>query len=52
MTTPLPGFYTVSVRAWNVPAGPQPFALVVTGDAVSDRIFSDGFESGDTSAWE
>lgn len=26
-----PGTYTVEVRAWNVPFGPQPFALVVQG---------------------
>ncbi len=28
---PLPGYYAVSVSAYNVPVGPQPFALVVTG---------------------
>ncbi len=52
LSAPLPGFYTVAVEAWNVPAGPQPFALVVTGDIATVRIFSDGFESGDTSAWQ
>jgi hypothetical protein len=53
ITAPPPGLYTVTVRAANVPAGPQPFALVVTGavEAVSPGIFADGFESGDTSAW-
>jgi Subtilase family len=29
---PAPGPYTVSVRSVSVPDGPQPFALVVTGD--------------------
>lgn len=29
---PTPGTYTVTVRSFNVPNGPQPFALVVTGD--------------------
>ncbi len=28
---PVPGPYTVTVRSFNVPFGPQPFALVVTG---------------------
>ena len=53
LAAPLPGVYTVSVGAFNVPDGPQPFALVVTGDAAAtNRIFGDGFESGDTSAWQ
>ncbi len=30
--TPQPGTYTVTVRAYSTPHGPQPFALVVTGD--------------------
>jgi len=30
--SPPPGSYTVTVRAYNVPHGPQPFALVVTGN--------------------
>ena len=52
LLTPEPGEYTVSVRSFNVPDGPQPFALVVTGDAApSSLLFGDGFESGDTSAW-
>ncbi len=33
LATPTAGVYTVTVRAINVPNGPQPFALVVTGDA-------------------
>jgi hypothetical protein len=28
---PPPGVYTITIRSWNVPNGPQPFALVVTG---------------------
>ena len=30
---PAPGTYTVTVRSFSVPNGPQPFALVVTGAA-------------------
>jgi len=30
--SPTPGDYTVTVRSFTVPNGPQPFALVVTGD--------------------
>lgn len=30
--SPQAGLYTVTVRSWNVPDGPQPFALVATGD--------------------
>ena len=32
LLSPTPGLYTVTVRSFNVPNGPQPFALVVTGD--------------------
>ena len=32
LPVPAPGKYTVTVRSFNVPAGPQPFALVVTGE--------------------
>jgi hypothetical protein len=32
LDSPQPGPYTVTVRSWNVPNGPQPFALVATGD--------------------
>ncbi|MDY7094411.1 MAG: S8 family serine peptidase [Acidobacteriota bacterium] len=31
LPNPQTGTYTVTVRAFNVPSGPQPFALVVTG---------------------
>jgi hypothetical protein len=31
LNAPAAGAYTVTVRAFNVPSGPQPFALVVTG---------------------
>ena len=29
---PTPGAYTVTVRSFTVPNGPQPFAVVITGD--------------------
>lgn len=32
VTSPATGTYTVTVNAYNVPSGPQPFALVVSGD--------------------
>ncbi len=52
---PSPGVVTVTVRSFNVPDGPQPFALVVTGDITETcspgLIFSDGFESGTVGAW-
>lgn len=38
------GEYTVRVIGFNVPMGPQPFALVVTGVAREDRVFRDRFE--------
>lgn len=31
IASPMPGNYTVTVSGYNVPSGPQPFALVVTG---------------------
>jgi hypothetical protein len=31
LPAPLPGTYTITVRAFNVPSSDQPFALVVTG---------------------
>jgi len=31
ITNPTPGFYTVTVSAFNVPYGPQPYALVASG---------------------
>ncbi|MEE8526097.1 MAG: S8 family serine peptidase, partial [Thermoanaerobaculia bacterium] len=49
---PPPGIYTVTVRAFNVPRGPQPYALVVTGDLppcgddsdCDDGVFCNGAE--------
>jgi hypothetical protein len=32
LDSPETGVYTVTVRSWNVPDGPQPFALAVTGN--------------------
>ncbi len=49
--SPTAGMYIVTVTAFNVPQGPQPWALVVNGDVIQAEIFSDGFESGDLSAW-
>ncbi len=51
---PTVGRYTVRVRSFNVPDGPQPFALLATGSltALPTAIFSDGFESGNISAWQ
>ncbi|MDH3629422.1 MAG: S8 family serine peptidase, partial [Acidobacteriota bacterium] len=34
VSNPVPGRWTVEVRAANVPNGPQPFALVIGGDVV------------------
>lgn len=50
LASPAAGIYTVTVRAINVPNGPQPFALVVTGDAVpgtvsQTTVFFDDFET-------
>jgi hypothetical protein len=36
LTAPAAGAYTVTVRSFNVPNGPQPFALVVTADIAPD----------------
>ncbi|MEM7586182.1 MAG: S8 family serine peptidase [Acidobacteriota bacterium] len=54
VASPTPGLYTVTVRSFTVPNGPQRFALVATGDLTTfqSTIFQDGFESGDTSAWD
>lgn len=38
------GTWLVRVRGYNVPSGPQPFAMVVMGDLVADVIFRHGFE--------
>jgi hypothetical protein len=32
LLAPAKGTYSVTVRSFTVPSGPQPFALVVTGD--------------------
>ncbi len=34
LNSPATGVYIVTIHSFNVPNGPQPFALVVTGDAV------------------
>jgi subtilisin family serine protease len=46
ITAPVSGPLTVTVRAHNIPSGPQPFALVVTGAVTPDpsNVFVDGFE--------
>jgi subtilisin family serine protease len=53
LAAPAAGEYVVSVRSVNVPNGPQPFALVVTGDAAAcgascgggTTVFTDDFET-------
>ncbi|MFY9823180.1 MAG: S8 family serine peptidase [Thermoanaerobaculia bacterium] len=53
LAAPAAGVYTVTVRSFNVPNGPQPFALVVTGNAVEGgtpppppvTVFFDDFET-------
>jgi subtilase family protein len=52
LAAPAAGTYTVTVRSFNVPNGPQPFALVVTGDAAEGApppppvtVFADDFET-------
>jgi hypothetical protein len=37
LPTPGPGVYRVTVRGFNLPVGPQPFALVLAGDAVPNE---------------
>ncbi|MEM7354079.1 MAG: S8 family serine peptidase [Acidobacteriota bacterium] len=51
IAAPVAGTYTARVSAFNAPQGPQTFALVVTGDLELFGIFTDGFESGDFTAW-
>lgn len=46
LTTAVDGPVVITVRAHNIPSGPQPFALVASG-AISenlDDVFGDGFE--------
>jgi len=53
LAAPAAGVYTVTARSFNVPNGPQPFALVVTGNAVEGgtpppppvTVFFDNFET-------
>jgi hypothetical protein len=52
LAAPAAGVYTVTVRSFNVPSGPQPFALIVTGNAVEGgappttvTVFFDNFET-------
>ncbi len=50
LASPATGTYTVTVRSFTVPSGPQPFALVVTGAATEGAgnppvtVFADDFE--------
>jgi hypothetical protein len=57
LANPPAGAYTVTVRSFTVPVGPQPFALVVTGDLAGqctvdgdcdDGLFCNGEETCDT----
>ncbi|MGQ0797774.1 MAG: S8 family serine peptidase, partial [Methanobacteriota archaeon] len=52
LKSPLAGAWTVRVIGWNVPVGPQPFALVVTGgiDPAFGRVALDRptYAPGDT----
>jgi hypothetical protein len=53
LAAPAAGTYTVTVRSFNVPSGPQPFALVVTGNVAEGgtpppppvTVFADDFET-------
>jgi hypothetical protein len=54
LKTPPSGTYAVAVRSFTVPSGPQPFAVVATGDFDADEpppppptgtVFFDDFES-------
>ncbi|MEM7352559.1 MAG: S8 family serine peptidase, partial [Acidobacteriota bacterium] len=54
IASPTPGAYTVTVRSFTVPNGPQPFALVATGDLAAscsinadcdDGLFCNGTET-------
>ncbi len=57
LSNPPAGVYTVTVRSFTVPTGPQPFAVVVTGDLAGqcsvdadcdDGLFCNGAETCDT----
>jgi len=50
LASPAAGDYTVTVRAFTVPQGPQPFALVVTGDVSSDNAPPEASAGGDVAA--
>jgi hypothetical protein len=53
LNSPATGVYTVTVRSFNVPNGPQPFAVVATGDVTQGgtpppppvTVFFDNFET-------
>jgi hypothetical protein len=50
INAPAAGTYTLTVRSFTVPNGPQPFALVLTGDATEAStpvtvVFEDDFET-------
>jgi hypothetical protein len=53
LNSPATGVYTVAVKAFNIPTGPQPFALVLAGAATEGgtpppppvTVFSDDFET-------
>ena len=53
LNSPATGVYTVTVRSFNVPSGPQPFAVVVTGNVTQGgtpppppvTVFFDNFET-------
>jgi hypothetical protein len=53
LASPAAGVYTVTVRSFNVPSGAQPFALVLSGNAVEGgtpppapvTVFFDDFET-------
>ena len=50
LATPAVGSYTVTVRGFNVPSGPQPFALVVSGAlGASEESFALGVDQASVS---
>lgn len=42
LAAPQPGFYTVTVRAFNVPSSAQPFALVISGGINREPVANAG----------